>query len=717
MIIGAFSSLRRRALAGATLLSMGLLAGTALASPQPVVQIAVYDREATAWAGWEYLSSRLGDAAGGMQGAVIERGRWFTLVGVPVDGDAQAGCRTLRQAGQECFVTEADLTDAAMPAVAAAPVIETPVAEDVSAFEDASVASSGETAEAEGVEQEIVVTAAPADQAAPGIADSAPTVQERVAVGRLQLAAFAGEADAATGMDALAGRLASVFARHGGAALSVEPQGRYHIVVATAPDAQGLCRLMRQVGADCLPLPGAAPVVAEAPATLRDDGAVDAEVAAEPVVEPVEVVETPTAPSLAPASAPSEQDETVVVATEPEVAPTVPSEGTAAGMQLALYNSVDGAENGWSILSARYPELNGRAVPMVQAFGRYQALKAVASSASDRDALCAILRRGGSDCIAESVNLALAAPLTDGAIQVADLEPAQPVTEPVVEPIEEEQTADVAPETPAVEIEQLVERVEDAAEPSATTVIEEGVSGTQVTRIEVDGRVITVPTEAADALRQHLGGVAVNDNAPAMDMPVDGSLIASNGNAIPGIQAEPTGFSLPNTPDRMLPSFGAGGATANYGPSPLGPNSIVISIPDRKLQFHAPDGNVYVWPVAVARNEAYTIYGDTEVTLKRPNPTWVPTPNMRANDPSLPASVGPGPSNPLGAYALNLGFPYIRIHGTNNPDSVGYAASSGCYRMHADAIEFLFNSVDVGTRVRVSNQPLGEERQSAAVGG
>jgi len=78
---------------------------------------------------------------------------------------------------------------------------------------------------------------------------------------------------------------------------------------------------------------------------------------------------------------------------------------------------------------------------------------------------------------------------------------------------------------------------------------------------------------------------------------------------------------------------------------------------------------------------------------------------MRAAKPELPASVGPGPDNPLGDYALNLGSSLYRIHGTNMPYGVGRRVSSGCIRMYPADIETLFNKVPVGTPVRVVNQP------------
>ncbi|MBK5970064.1 MULTISPECIES: L,D-transpeptidase [Thiorhodovibrio] len=204
---------------------------------------------------------------------------------------------------------------------------------------------------------------------------------------------------------------------------------------------------------------------------------------------------------------------------------------------------------------------------------------------------------------------------------------------------------------------------------------------------------------------------AAANSATAADTPPE-SPQSGLENAPP--EGERPAAQAPPTPPKPPPHFGQGGPTFDYAASPLGPDSILISVSDRKLLYQARDGTVYVWPVAVGRHWSYHVFGETEITQKRSHPTWTPPPEMRKRNPKLPRSMGPGPHNPLGAYALNLGFPYIRIHGTNKPHSVGHAASSGCYRMHADAIKFLFQSVSVGTQVRVTPDPLAAHMQMTA---
>jgi lipoprotein-anchoring transpeptidase ErfK/SrfK len=137
------------------------------------------------------------------------------------------------------------------------------------------------------------------------------------------------------------------------------------------------------------------------------------------------------------------------------------------------------------------------------------------------------------------------------------------------------------------------------------------------------------------------------------------------------------------------------------------PGVIVISASERKLRYFPADGSQPVtYPVAVGRERSLIPFGVSEVVRKRRNPTWHPTPTMRKGDPKLPVSVPPGPHNPLGAFALDLGWTYYAIHGTNDPRSIGRAASSGCFRMHPDHIAALFPVVPVGTKVEVIDAPL-----------
>lgn len=108
-----------------------------------------------------------------------------------------------------------------------------------------------------------------------------------------------------------------------------------------------------------------------------------------------------------------------------------------------------------------------------------------------------------------------------------------------------------------------------------------------------------------------------------------------------------------------------------------------------------------VYPCSVPMSESFSRRGRTEITLKRRNPTWIPTPNMRARNPDLPEAVPPGPDNPMGTRALNLTWQYYRIHGIDDPAKIGRRASNGCFGLFNQHVEDLFDRVRVGTKVVV----------------
>lgn len=135
--------------------------------------------------------------------------------------------------------------------------------------------------------------------------------------------------------------------------------------------------------------------------------------------------------------------------------------------------------------------------------------------------------------------------------------------------------------------------------------------------------------------------------------------------------------------------------------STLRKGAILCDSPSRVLHFWAEDGQHRIWPCSVPISDDLQRTGYTEITLKRRNPVWVPTPSMRERNPSLPQRVEAGPENPLGTRALNLTWQYYRIHGTHLETKIGRRASDGCYGLFNPHIEALFDLVQVGTQVRV----------------
>ena len=129
---------------------------------------------------------------------------------------------------------------------------------------------------------------------------------------------------------------------------------------------------------------------------------------------------------------------------------------------------------------------------------------------------------------------------------------------------------------------------------------------------------------------------------------------------------------------------------------------IVIDLAAQRLYYFPPGRSVVeTYPIGIGVLGAVTPVGSTKITRKEPNPTWIPPPSIRAEMPGLPASIPPGPDNPLGSYALHLGWPNYLIHGTNKPDGVGRNVSHGCIRLYPEDIERLFHEASVGTPVRV----------------
>ena len=133
---------------------------------------------------------------------------------------------------------------------------------------------------------------------------------------------------------------------------------------------------------------------------------------------------------------------------------------------------------------------------------------------------------------------------------------------------------------------------------------------------------------------------------------------------------------------------------------------IVINLAERRLYFFG-DGaaDIRSWPIGVGRLTYTTPLGETRIVKKEVDPVWRPTPEMRAEDPSLPEAVPACPANPLGRFALYLGWPQYLIHGTNRPWGIGRRVSRGCIRLYPEGIAELFGLVEVGMKVTVVDQP------------
>jgi lipoprotein-anchoring transpeptidase ErfK/SrfK len=133
------------------------------------------------------------------------------------------------------------------------------------------------------------------------------------------------------------------------------------------------------------------------------------------------------------------------------------------------------------------------------------------------------------------------------------------------------------------------------------------------------------------------------------------------------------------------------------------PGTIIINTDERFLYLVQPDNRAIRYGVGVGR-DGFQWSGLLKISRKQEWPDWRPPPEMIQRQPYLPRFMAGGEGNPLGARALYLGDTVYRIHGTNQPKTIGHAVSSGCFRMvNADVMD-LFERVPVGTKVVVQQR-------------
>jgi lipoprotein-anchoring transpeptidase ErfK/SrfK len=157
------------------------------------------------------------------------------------------------------------------------------------------------------------------------------------------------------------------------------------------------------------------------------------------------------------------------------------------------------------------------------------------------------------------------------------------------------------------------------------------------------------------------------------------------------------------------PSFfgGGGGAspiprTTVSNPGNYAPGTIVINTAERRLYLVLASGQALRYGIGVGR-DGFRWSGTHRISAKKEWPGWTPPSQMRARRPDLPRHMAGGIENPLGARAMYLGSTLYRIHGSNEPETIGQAVSSGCFRMTNDDVTDLYGRVSVGTTVIVKN--------------
>ena len=201
-----------------------------------------------------------------------------------------------------------------------------------------------------------------------------------------------------------------------------------------------------------------------------------------------------------------------------------------------------------------------------------------------------------------------------------------------------------------------------------------------------------------------------------------GSLIAAAALSCGPAQAEPL-FAFLNSPlaptqNQIAPQYAPAEQTApdadvqadprlqrqivGYA-SNEAPGTVIIDTPHTVLYYVLGNGKAIRYGIGVGR-QGFTWAGVKQIERKAEWPDWIPPQEMVERQPYLPRMVAGGPGNPLGARAMYLGGTVYRIHGTNDPTTIGKHVSSGCIRLTNDDVTDLYNRVQVGAKVIVLPQ-------------
>ena len=236
-------------------------------------------------------------------------------------------------------------------------------------------------------------------------------------------------------------------------------------------------------------------------------------------------------------------------------------------------------------------------------------------------------------------------------------------------------------------------------------------------------------------MSQHLAGFRWQSRRTTRTLMIAGALAVSallpgtaNAQLLGYADAPPSSFPSGNvmiTPDQSAPSED-GSPTNDVLPERLrravvnidtreAPGTVIIDTGNTALYYVLGRGQAILYGVGVGR-EGFTWAGTQTISRKAEWPDWHPPAEMIARQPYLPRFMAGGPGNPLGARAMYLGSSEYRIHGTNDPTTIGKFVSSGCIRLTNEDVADLFSRVDVGTKVVVlAKNATHVEARAAAV--
>jgi lipoprotein-anchoring transpeptidase ErfK/SrfK len=214
-----------------------------------------------------------------------------------------------------------------------------------------------------------------------------------------------------------------------------------------------------------------------------------------------------------------------------------------------------------------------------------------------------------------------------------------------------------------------------------------------------DGVITFTPPEAQTSERASVEGAPVPAPAPVRGRYGGGFIEALLSNAPHQAQAVASIASEPAVVADGEPEAQFHRQEVDYSGAEA-PGTIVVDTPEKFLFLVEPDGRALRYGIGVGR-PGFTWSGVKRISRKVEWPDWTPPPQMLLRRPDLPRHMAGGPDNPLGARALYLGSSLYRIHGTNEPSTIGHNVSSGCIRMMNEDVIDLYNHVLVGAKVVV----------------
>ena len=179
-----------------------------------------------------------------------------------------------------------------------------------------------------------------------------------------------------------------------------------------------------------------------------------------------------------------------------------------------------------------------------------------------------------------------------------------------------------------------------------------------------------------------------------LSMPPSRALAQSSDEERPGMVPNPADEQLDPNLRRQLVFFRSNEP----------PGTIIVHTSERFLYVVLGGGRAVRYGIGVGR-AGFQWQGLLKISRKQEWPDWTPPEEMIDRQPYLPRWMAGGPGNPLGARALYLGNTVYRIHGTNQPHTIGTAVSSGCFRLVNPDVMDLYDRTEVGTKVIVTQQP------------